>query len=117
MRFDFLFIGGGLQNVLGALAVLDRRPELSVCVIESELQIGGNHTWCFHSSDVPASLVAVVEPLVSVRWSKWRVEFPDLVRTFDKPYAMVTSGSASAAMHRAFDRHPNRVLRLGTKVS
>lgn len=116
MRFDFLFIGGGLQGVLGALAVLARRPELSVCMIEAEAEIGGNHTWCFHSSDLPVSLAAVVEPLVSRRWSQWQVAFPNLQRTFDKPYAMVTSSGASAAVHRAFDRQVKRRLRLGTKV-
>ncbi|HEX7666467.1 MAG TPA: lycopene beta-cyclase CrtY, partial [Polyangiaceae bacterium] len=114
MRFDFLLVGGGLQSVLATLAVLARTPKASVCIVEAAREIGGNHTWCFHAGDVPVSLRSTFEPLVSKRWERWGVSFPNTTRTFDKHYAMVTSASLRRAVDAAFRENPDRVLRLGT---
>ena len=51
--FELLLVGGGLQNALIALSVLDRRPNASLALLEASEQVGGNHTWSFHAGDVP----------------------------------------------------------------
>jgi len=52
---DYLLVGGGLQSALIALALLQREPTPSIAVVEREPLLGGNHTWCFHAADVPAT--------------------------------------------------------------
>jgi len=88
---DVLLVGGGLQNGLIALACLAHRPELRLAVIERETALGGNHTWCLHSGDVPDGAAAFVEPLITHRYEAYDVRFPGLSRTVHAPYAAITS--------------------------
>ncbi|MEM9488667.1 MAG: lycopene beta-cyclase CrtY, partial [Myxococcota bacterium] len=90
-EFDYVLVGGGLQNGLLALALLHHQPECRIALVERGPVLGGNHTWCFHSDDVPDSARAFVEPLVAHRWPGYVVRFPDLARQLDTPYAAVTS--------------------------
>src|SRR5690606_7449241 len=73
--YDYVLVGGGLQNALIALALLDARPDAKLALVEPGL-IGGNHTWCFHGADVPVSAREWVEPLVVQRWQQYDVAFP-----------------------------------------
>ena len=59
--FDYLLIGGGLQNALIALAVLTRDPEARVCLVERGATLGGNHLWCFHGLDLSEAGQALLE--------------------------------------------------------
>jgi lycopene beta-cyclase len=89
--FDYLLIGGGLQNALIALALLEHRPGVRFAIIERESRLGGNHLWCFHQRDVPASARVFVDPLVAYRWPAYEVRFPNLTRRLAIEYAGITS--------------------------
>jgi lycopene beta-cyclase len=89
--FDLILVGGGLQNCLIALAVLERRPRSRIAMIEKAERICGNHTWSFHSSDVTAAAAALVDPLVATRWPGYDVAFPAFTRSLGSAYATITS--------------------------
>ena len=88
---DVLLVGGGLQNGLIALACLARKPELRLALIERDATLGGNHTWCLHSGDVPDGAATLVEPLITHRYGAYDVRFPAFARTVHAPYAAITS--------------------------
>lgn len=109
---DVLLVGGGLQNGLIALACLAHQPELRLLLIERGDRVGGNHTWCLHSGDVPDGAGALVEPLIAHRWSGYDVRFPGFARSLDAPYAAITSERFDAVVR---ERLGARVL-LGRSV-
>ncbi len=113
MSFELVLVGGGLQNALIALAVLERRPHTAVALVERGVTLGGNHTWSFHAADVPAGLEAVFEPLVAARWPAYHVRFPGLQRRIARPYATMTSERVHAAVTERFARAANARLFLG----
>jgi lycopene beta-cyclase len=90
-NFDYVLVGGGLQNALVVEALLSKRPGTRIALVERGSALGGNHTWCFHAGDVPDKAARFVEALVVQSWSRYRVEFPDLSRTVTARYAAVTS--------------------------
>lgn len=101
-KFDYVLVGGGLQNALVAEALLATRPGVRVALLERNRTLGGNHTWCFHAADVPAEAMPWVAPFVVQRWDRYTVEFPGLSRTVESPYAAVTSEQlATVVMNRA----------------
>ena len=95
-RDEYLLVGGGLQNALVALALLERRPDARLTVIEREPSLGGNHTWCFHAHDVPGAARSWLDALVVKRWPAHDVLFPNHRRRLDDEYNAVTS----AQLHR-----------------
>ena len=76
-RFDLALVGGGLQNALIALAVLHRRPQSRILLVERDSALGGNHTWSFHTATVAEDEWPFIEPLVVARWARHRVTFPE----------------------------------------
>jgi hypothetical protein len=44
-RFDCLFVGGGLQNALIAMALLEHRPQARFAIIEQESQVHVKLWW------------------------------------------------------------------------
>ena len=91
MHYDYILVGGGLQNGLIALALLDRRPGSRIALVEKASILGGNHIWCFHAADVAQDTDAFVAPLVAHRWPGYEVAFPGLHRDLASSYAGVTS--------------------------
>lgn len=89
--FDYVLVGGGLQNGLIALAVRAQQPAARIAMIERGATVGGNHTWCFHEADVTPGRARWINPLVALRWPGYQVAFPAHARTLDSPYACVTS--------------------------
>lgn len=89
--FDYVLVGGGLQNGLIALAVLAARPESRIALVEQSTTLGGNHLWCFHQGDLGPSARSWSAPLVVHQWSGYRVRFPGRERTVDEGYFAVTS--------------------------
>ena len=49
-----VIVGGGLAGALAAVRLAERRPELPLLLVDAGEAIGGNHTWSFFDSDVPA---------------------------------------------------------------
>ena len=88
---SLLLVGGGLQNSLIALAVLEARPDARVVLFERDVRPCGNHTWCFHETDVPVPLRRLVAGLATHRWDSYDVRFPDRSRHVEIGYACLTS--------------------------
>ncbi len=111
--YDYILVGGGLQNALISLAVLDRRPEARIAVVERDPSLGGNHIWCFHADDVPDDAGDVIGPLVVHRWPGYRVEFPRYARELASPYAAITSERLDQVVRSRFAAAPNAELLMG----
>lgn len=90
-ELDYLLVGGGLQSVLLALAILERTPGARLLLLERGKRLGGNHTWCCHAADVPEDARAWFAPLVVARHSRYDVHFPGRTRRLNEPYLALTS--------------------------
>jgi lycopene beta-cyclase len=88
---DLILVGGGLANGLIAWRLLSQRPALRLLLLEQDARIGGNHTWSFHDGDLDAAQRQWIAPLVSKRWPRYDVIFPQHARTLDSGYASVSS--------------------------
>lgn len=114
--FDAVLVGGGLANAVIALGLLaggNRR----IALVEAGDRIGGNHTWSFHSGDVPDRARAFIEPLIEYRWPAYSVAFPDYRREIRNEYASFTSARLHRVCESAFALSPGSQLLLGTHVS
>ncbi|HYP74914.1 MAG TPA: lycopene beta-cyclase CrtY [Polyangiaceae bacterium] len=111
--FDYLLIGGGLQNALIALSVLKQNPDARVGLVERGAALGGNHLWCFHGFDLSEAGQALVAPLVVQRWDGYSVRFPSFERHLDTPYAAVSSERLAQYVAEVFADKPNSRLILG----
>ena len=89
--YDLILAGGGLANSLIAWRLRTERPELRILVLEQGKRLGGNHTWSFHDSDLNAAQLRWIAPLVTHRWPRYDVVFPDLARTLEGGYASIAS--------------------------
>lgn len=90
MSLDLILVGGGLANGLLAYRLAQTRPDLSILVLEGD-RPGGNHTWCFHDSDLTPTEAAWLEPFVVHRWPGYDVAFPARSRRLGIGYRAVTS--------------------------
>ncbi len=91
MHYDYVLVGGGLQNSLLALTLIHKRPGSRVALIERADTLGGNHTWCFHADDITEEALRIIAPLIIHEWSGYEVHFPGHSRVLDTGYAAVTS--------------------------
>jgi lycopene beta-cyclase len=107
---DYTLVGGGLQSALIALALADADPTLRLAIVEREARLGGDHTWCFHEGDVPASMARAVAPLVVHRWPGHEVRFPGLRRRLDGAYCAVTSERLDAVVRERILAGKGRLL-------
>lgn len=115
-QFDYVLVGGGLQNALIALALLDRQHDSRIAMVERDGVLGGNHTWCFHTDDVAPAARELVEPLVEQRWSGYQVRFPNLERTLDHDYAAVSSERLRRVVERRLTASDNALLLRQTEA-
>jgi len=116
MTTDYLLIGGGLQNALIALALLESHPERRITLLERGHRLGANHTWCFHADDIPTRCRSFVAPLVEHEWPGYSVAFPNLIREVPAPYAGVTSTRLHDVVAARFAAHPECELVLDANV-
>ena len=89
--FDLILAGAGLANGLIAWRLQQQRPTLRILVLEQAGEMGGNHTWSFHDSDLTAQQRGWLAPLVSHRWPAYRVIFPDYERLLASAYNSIAS--------------------------
>ena len=113
---EYVLVGGGLQNALVALALLEQRPMTRLCLVEREGQLGGNHTWCFHAADVPEAARPFIDPLVVRRWPAHDVMFPRRRRRMASAYAALTSERLHQGVTARLAQAPHaRVLRASVR--
>lgn len=115
-QFDYLLIGGGLQNGLLAWLLLARDPRARVALVEAGDALGGNHTWSFHLSDVPNDLVDVVSPLVQYRWDHYQVHFPKFYRSVGLGYGSLHSSHLARLLQAKFDGGGGPELLLNSRA-
>lgn len=111
--YDFIFVGGGLQSGLAALALIKTKACPRVLVLEQGATLGGNHTWSFHQDDVPQAHMSLVEPLIEARWTSYIVKFPQVSRVVPLRYYTTTSARLHAVLAHAARRSQQLELRLG----
>ncbi|OBV41393.1 lycopene beta-cyclase CrtY [Janthinobacterium psychrotolerans] len=111
--YDVILVGGGLANGLIAWRLRTQRPGLRILLIERDGQLGGNHTWSFHDSDVTQAQLEWLSPLLSHRWPGYEVLFPGHARTLAGGYASIASGDFARVIEAAL----GDCLRLGTAIA
>ena len=87
---SILLVGGGLANGLAALRLTTQRPEVQVRLLEAGPQLGGEHTWCWHNSDL-AGETSWLTQLASASWDGYDVRFPKYQRTLAGGYHALRS--------------------------
>jgi lycopene beta-cyclase len=115
--FDYMLVGGGLQCGLIALALRAHRPESRIGLVERETRLGGNHTWCFHATDVSPAALEWIRPLVCRHWPAYTVRFPGLQRRIEGTYSAITSDRFDRVVRAAFDAHEGSSVFLGAGVT
>ena len=101
VEYDLAIVGGGLAGSLTALAFAARHPDVSLCLLESDDRLGGNHIWSFFDSDVDSRDRWLVEPLIAHRWAEgYEVRFPGHCRGLAVPYNSITSARLDSHVRR-----------------
>jgi lycopene beta-cyclase len=85
-----LLAGGGLANGLIAYRLAQRRPDVSVRLVEGAERLGGRHTWSFFATDIPPDGDWIGE-LVARSWSAYEVRFPQRQRRIANTYNSVSA--------------------------
>lgn len=93
---DFAIIGGGLSGCLTYMALKQSSPRLNIHIFEKNSALCGNHTWCFHESDIPDSAETWLRPLISKTWNEQEVHFPEYSRVLSTPYHCIRSHDLEA---------------------
>ena len=106
LDFDYILVGGGLQNALVALAVLRRRPDARLALVERGRTLGGNHRWSCHLADLPGSAADFAGPLLEVTWPAYEVRFPRFSRRLESRYASFDSRRLHDLVVRAVEAAP-----------
>lgn len=115
-HFDYVLVGGGLQNGLIALSVRAHQPDARIALVERGPALAGNHTWCFHDSDLPPAMAAWLAPAITARWQGHDVAFPGHRRALAGGYACVAAEDLAAAVTVALDQ-PGSALHLRTTAA
>jgi len=114
--FDYVIVGGGLQGGLIALAVRHFQPSSTIALVERGEKPGGNHTWSFHSLDLPPEAAGFVVPLVTASWPGYLVRFPGFAREVSSTYSSILSDHFADAITRALDA-PGHILKTGFEAT
>ncbi|CAK9884060.1 MAG: hypothetical protein XXXJIFNMEKO3_00441 [Candidatus Erwinia impunctatus] len=89
--WDYILVGGGLANSLIACYLLEKHPQFNLLLLEAEAEIGGNHTWSFHQSDLTDKQMHWISPFIAHQWQGYDVSFPGFTRTLPGRYLSITS--------------------------
>ena len=100
-----ILVGGGLANSLIARRLAETRPDIDWTILEAGPELGGNHTWSFHETDLTAEQNRWIEPLLEARWPAYEVAFPALRRQLPLGYR----SASSDRLRQLMDRHAARI--------
>jgi lycopene beta-cyclase len=95
-----ILVGGGLANCLLAYRLAQLRPDVEIRIVEAN-QIGGNHTWCFHDTDLTPEERAWLAPFLAHHWAGCEVRFPDRTRALPLGYNAISSEQMRAVVQKA----------------
>ena len=109
-----IIAGGGLSGCLTALALAERRPDVSFLLIEAGSTLGGNHVWSFFDSDVPPQAAWLAALLPARRWAEHDVRFPRRSRTIGIGYNSLRSTDLDALLRSRL--RPDQ-YRLGARIA
>lgn len=112
MNPDLILVGGGLANTLIAWRLRAAQPRLKVLLLERDRTLGGNHTWCFHGTDVTPEQGRWLEPFVVRSWDRHRIIFPRRDRWLDGNYHAITA----EALHAGATKALGDAVRTGVAV-
>ncbi len=98
-RYDYVLVGGGLQAGLLVLAIRHHHPHARVLVLEKAAQLGGNHTWSFHATDIPEVSRDWCADLPARYWNGYSVAFPDFQRQMNLSYGSIHSVDLAETIH------------------
>jgi lycopene beta-cyclase len=96
VKTNLLIAGGGLASCLLAYRIKLLLPDFDFLIVERNHQLGGNHNWSFHTTDINNSQFEWLSPLISYRWNDHDVVFPNHSRTIKRGYNTI----ASVDMHK-----------------
>ncbi|WP_340588869.1 lycopene beta-cyclase CrtY [Erythrobacter alti] len=98
---DIAVVGGGLSGGLIALALARHRPDVSVRLIESGAQLGGNHRWSWFATDLDADGTALMARIRKTEWMDgYDVRFPAHTRHLSSDYRSLASEDFAASLER-----------------
>ncbi len=86
-----VLVGGGLANCLLAYRMHLLAPDRRILLLEREATLGGNHTWCFHTSDVTSGQLEWLGPLLECSWPQYEIRFPAIERRLGGGYHCITA--------------------------
>jgi len=87
--YDVIIAGGGLAGTLAAYRLRQLHPAMRLLLLEGSTQLGGNHTWSFHDTDIAPEARAWIAPFVAHRWPQQQVRFPKYTRMLALGYNTV----------------------------
>ena len=96
-----LIIGGGLSGSLLAYRLLQLQKPIEFKLVEFSEQLGGNHTWSFHDSDIEPASFSRIKPLIQKSWSHQEVKFFDRKKIYSASYHSITSSKLASEVQRA----------------
>lgn len=114
MKNKVIIIGGGLWGGLLAWTYQKRMPETDFVLYESGSKLGGNHTWCFHDSDISQDAMKLLTPFLRKSWDKYEVSFPSYRRVVDIPYHAISSDQFDKIIKETI---PESKIRLNSSIN
>lgn len=116
-EWDYILVGGGLQNLLVTLLLLHKDPEIRVLLLEQESHLGGNHTWSFHETDLPYDCLAALHATLRHRWHGYDVYFPSFHRRVHLGYGAIPASHLAAVVSERVSAAPHAEIRLFAPVA
>jgi lycopene beta-cyclase len=106
--------GGGLAGCLAALELARKRPDVGLLLVEEGDVFGGNHTWSFFDSDIPAEASKVLDGIERSHWPEHCIRFPKRNRIIGIGYNSIRSPSLDKVVRTALS---NDQYRLGARIT